>query len=284
MLAMAISNANPALPEHYKGLKYAAPPSASPIRHEAVNAGLIHGCAAHAPTSVARKSISKSEIERTMPRTADLLIDKVGIHDWRNHIQFYMITIMSQMLADRLKFLPHREIAVAANEHVFRIGAPVRSLFLVQEGSVHLERHSFAGARLVLQKAEAGDILAEASCFATHYHCNGIAATPARLLSVPMKKFLAEFSSDPALAAAFTQHLAKEIQAVRARAEILSLKTVAARLDSWLELGGGRLPEKGEWHLLAGMLAVSPEALYRELARRRKLIAKQEEERIRPTA
>ncbi|SFI57623.1 hypothetical protein SAMN05216525_110176 [Bradyrhizobium sp. Gha] len=48
----------------------------------------------------------------------------------------------------------------------------------------------------------------------------------------------------------------------------LSMKTVAARLDAWIEWNG-KLPPKGEWVSLAAELAVSPEALYREIGRRR---------------
>jgi CRP-like cAMP-binding protein len=182
-----------------------------------------------------------------------------------------MIAIMSEAFSKRLKALSHREMAVAANEHVFQIAAPVVCLFVVAEGAVQLERHSPSGTRLILQRARAGDVLAEASCFASHYHCSGVAVQPSFLLSIPMKSFTAKCRSDPLLALAFAEHLARETQSARARSEILSLKTVSARLDAWLEMGDGRLPAKGEWTDLAGMLCVTPEALYRELSRRRKL-------------
>jgi hypothetical protein len=45
---------------------------------------------------------------------------------------------------------------------------------------------------------------------------------------------------------------------------------VEARLDAWLALKQGGLPEKGRWRELAECLAVTPEALYREISRRRK--------------
>ena len=62
--------------------------------------------------------------------------------------------------------------------------------------------------------------------------------------------------------------LAHEVQNARLRAETLALKSVAARLDAWIAWNGA-LPEKGKWTALAGEIAVSPEALYREIARRR---------------
>jgi CRP-like cAMP-binding protein len=74
---------------------------------------------------------------------------------------------------------------------------------------------------------------------------------------------------DPALAAAWAQHLALEIQRARAHAEILSLKTVAERVDAWITLNDGTLLPKGSWRRVASEIGVSPEALYRELARRR---------------
>jgi hypothetical protein len=43
----------------------------------------------------------------------------------------------------------------------------------------------------------------------------------------------------------------------------------ADRLDAWLE-EGNRTPERGRWQEVAAELGVSREALYRELALRRK--------------
>ncbi len=51
---------------------------------------------------------------------------------------------------------------------------------------------------------------------------------------------------------------------------MLAIRSLARRLDAWLELNDFSLPPKGNWQTLARELAVSPEALYRELARRKK--------------
>ena len=48
----------------------------------------------------------------------------------------------------------------------------------------------------------------------------------------------------------------------------LSLRTVAERLDAWIA-ASGRYPAKGEWKTVAAEIGNSPEALYRELAKRR---------------
>jgi hypothetical protein len=64
-------------------------------------------------------------------------------------------------------------------------------------------------------------------------------------------------------------HLAGEVQRTRGRAELLSLRKVGERVDAWLALNGGVTPDRGQWVDWASELAVSPEALYRELATRR---------------
>jgi CRP/FNR family transcriptional regulator, dissimilatory nitrate respiration regulator len=58
------------------------------------------------------------------------------------------------------------------------------------------------------------------------------------------------------------------VQSARLRAEVLALKTVTARLDAWIAWNGP-LPGKGKWMTIAGEIGVSPEALYREIAKRR---------------
>jgi CRP-like cAMP-binding protein len=70
-------------------------------------------------------------------------------------------------------------------------------------------------------------------------------------------------------ARAWARHLAQEVQRARAQAEILSLKTVAERVDAWITLNDDALPPKGYWHQVASEIGITPEALYRELARRR---------------
>ena len=47
------------------------------------------------------------------------------------------------------------------------------------------------------------------------------------------------------------------------------MRRLSDRLDAWLMMNLGKLPSKGGWLPLAAELGVTPEALYRELARRR---------------
>ncbi len=49
----------------------------------------------------------------------------------------------------------------------------------------------------------------------------------------------------------------------------MTMKNVAARLDAWTAWHGEATPSKGERKFVAHQIGVSPEALYRELAKRR---------------
>jgi CRP-like cAMP-binding protein len=86
--------------------------------------------------------------------------------------------------------------------------------------------------------------------------------------SIPKRGLLGRLRNEPDFAQAWAAHLAREIQIMRFRSEVLSLKTVASRLDAWLAWQG-ELPLKGQWKEVANQIGVSPEALYREMAKRR---------------
>jgi CRP/FNR family transcriptional regulator, dissimilatory nitrate respiration regulator len=139
----------------------------------------------------------------------------------------------------------------------------------IEEGVVHLIRHQTDGSALVLQRAGAGSILAEASLYSQKYHCDAVAQTQARLLALPKKKITTHLATNTAFSEAWARHLAHEVQKARLQAEILSLHTVAARLSAWIAWNDGSIPEKGEWKAIGGQIGVSPEVLYRELAKRR---------------
>ncbi|MBX3499881.1 MAG: Crp/Fnr family transcriptional regulator [Alphaproteobacteria bacterium] len=178
-----------------------------------------------------------------------------------------MISVMS--LIEALTRLEPAERRFGAGEHLFHQGDRVAVLHLLVAGSARLVRHQLDGATLVLQRAGPGTILAEASIFSDRYHCDALAATPVRSLAVRKSSIRARIASEPDFAMAFVAHLAREVQASRLRAEILSLRTVAARLDAWIAAHDGRPPARGEWKAVAGEIGTSAEALYREIARRR---------------
>ena len=180
-----------------------------------------------------------------------------------------MIAIMSDQLTERLRALADKELTLRDGEQLFRAGAPVRNVYVVAEGSVKLLRIQKGGDSLVLQRAAAGELLAEASLFAPRYHCDAYAEGAVKVQRIPRERVDQLREDDPQWLSALASRLARELQRTRARAELLSLKRVDLRVNAWLDLNSGELPERGQWAGLALELGVTPEALYRELARRR---------------
>ncbi len=151
---------------------------------------------------------------------------------------------------------------------LFRREDRIHSMYLVRSGMVALERPLTDGTALTLSVATAGMALAEASLFATTYHCDAIARINAEIVIMPRATFRSALRERPDAALSLIETHAKEVQSQRTRIEILRLRRVSERLDAWLDLH--EEPLRGEWIRVADQIGVSPPALYRELARRRK--------------
>ncbi len=178
-----------------------------------------------------------------------------------------MIAIMSTVLNFLMEGLAGQECEFSAGQTVFCLGDPVRHVHFVRRGVIHLLRYQSDGAALILQRAAAGAILAEASIYSDSYHCDACAQEAALTYTVGRDDLRRRLDASPQASQALAQHVAHEVQRARLQAEILSLKTVQARLSAWLAWNGA-LPPKGQRRRLAGEIGVSPEALYREIARR----------------
>lgn len=179
-----------------------------------------------------------------------------------------MIIIMLPQLNLLLDRLPGGELEFAAGAAVFHRGDAIGLVHVMLAGVVHLVRHQDDGAALILQRAHAGAILAEASVYSQRYHCDARAETASTTRAIPRSYLRRALVNDPKFAETWARHLAYEVQRARLQTEILSLKTVAARLSAWM-VWNGDLPRRGLWTNIANEISVSPEALYREIARRR---------------
>jgi CRP-like cAMP-binding protein len=180
-----------------------------------------------------------------------------------------MIAIMSDPLLEALRATGAGEQALKPGAFLFHRDDPVLRMYAVLEGCVHLIRFQNDGNAVILQRAGAGEIVAEASLHSDRYHCGAQAAMDSRVLAVPRGKLRHLLGSDGALAELWIRHLSRQLQRARLQGEILSLNRVAERLDLWLDQNGGTLPPRGERTALARELGVTREALYRELARRK---------------
>src|SRR5579862_2691001 len=86
---------------------------------------------------------------------------------------------------------------VAAGQALFRAGDRTVGLYEVLRGKLRLVRHDRSGREAILQAASAGDTLAEASLYASTYHCDAIATTDAVVRLYPKTLLLAELKRDP---------------------------------------------------------------------------------------
>lgn len=177
-----------------------------------------------------------------------------------------MIDIMSALQSI---FDQAQELTLQTGTALFRRNDPVRSMFFNRTGAINLERPLADGTALTLHTAVEGMLIAEASLFADAYHCDAVATVPTVVARLPRERFIKLLAEMPEASLSIIKAQASEVQSQRARIEILRLRRVAERLNAWLELNG--VPIKGEWKRIADEIGVSPPALYREIARRKRV-------------
>ena len=177
--------------------------------------------------------------------------------------------IMCKDLVDKLIAISSRRRKLTQGSHLFHQGDRVKQIFIVEKGLVELARHQIDGTSIVLQRASCKSVLAEASVYSDTYHCDAVATLSTSIYELAKSSLLKRLREDDNFSYLWAARLAREVQNSRFRSEILSRKTVAARLDGWLAWQGNKLPGKGQWKSIAAQIGISPEALYRELAKRR---------------
>lgn len=164
-----------------------------------------------------------------------------------------------------------QESAYAAGDFIFRLGDVPRNLYLVLAGEARARRYSPDGAEIVMQRAHAGELFAEAGMVAPRYSCEGYCAQPARILLIPLEKLRSRIKRDGEFALDFAQFLTLSLRRQCARYERLRLKRAADKVLHYLncELTGPAGADLeldiplAEW---ADDLGLEPETLYRTLA------------------
>ena len=181
-----------------------------------------------------------------------------------------MIVIMSHFPLRLLDGLAEDLLEVDDGQRLFSRGDTIRWLYIVRTGEVHLIRHLEAGRELIMSRSGPDSMVAEGSMFSDHYHCDAVSVGPSRLSRFERGAVQDRVSADPDAIRAWSLWLTQSLQAARTRAEILSLKTVHERLEAWFALHPESEKTPSTWKSVAHEIGVSPEALYRELARRRR--------------
>lgn len=139
-------------------------------------------------------------------------------------------------------------------------------MFYISSGEVVLQRISAQGDCFVVQRVRQG-FVAEASLEASGYHCDAMITGTGEHFSIPIDLIRAALVSDAAFSMRWIGTLNQELKRLRAQCERLALKGVRARLLHLIETEGknGRLVLNSSLKSLASELAVTHEALYREI-------------------
>jgi CRP-like cAMP-binding protein len=158
---------------------------------------------------------------------------------------------------------------LGAGEVLFHRGDEARAVFHVEHGRLRLSRFGSDGSAVTLHVARTGSLFAEAALFATYYHCDAIAETASRVQLFPKAALLLFLRAHPDLNLAFSAYLAREVQKLRGRQEVMRLPGARDRVLAWLtQLGAadGTITLDRPLSLAATEIGLTHEALYRTLA------------------
>lgn len=159
---------------------------------------------------------------------------------------------------------------LAAGETLFRAGDAAHAIFHVAEGCVRLVRHGANGLPVTLHVAEAGGLFAEAALFSEVYHCDAVAERASVLAVYPKTALLLYLRAHPDLNLAFSAYLARQVQRLRGRVELIRLKTARERVLAFLTQAGAAeraVTIDRPLTVVASEIGLTHEALYRTLAK-----------------
>lgn len=158
----------------------------------------------------------------------------------------------------------------AAGAAVFRLGDPCHAIFLTLKGSVRLTRVTADGKPLTVYIAPRGATFAEAAAFAEHYHCDAVADEDSTVTSLPTSVVREVLASGGASASAFAGHLARQVQDLRFRLELSTVRAAAERVLIYLDYHAdkvtGTVCLTPTIKAAAAEIGLSHEAFYRALA------------------
>lgn len=179
---------------------------------------------------------------------------------------------MIQIMLDRLfADIPGALVAeFQAGASVFRQGDEANAIFQVRDGAVSMVRHLADGALLTVATAGANETFAEASLFASHYHCDANARVQTIVLTLPSDAIRLRIGADPVLALAFAEFMASQVRDLRTRIEIQRIKRAPERVMAWLHWRARGNPATVEaadaWSRVSSELGLTPETFYRALS------------------
>lgn len=162
----------------------------------------------------------------------------------------------------------YRELA--KNQILFQQGEVAEAIFWVESGRVKLVQFT-EQQMITYYSASTGESFAEGALYFDTYACTAIAEQPSRVMAIPKQAFLDALHQSPALSEKYLAHLTHRFSAVKQLLELRSMRSARDRLLRYLtyrlQPGESTVPLVGSLKALATDLGISPEVLYRTLAR-----------------
>jgi len=160
---------------------------------------------------------------------------------------------------------------LGAGQVLFHQGDPAQAIFVVEVGRLRLDRNTREGKTTVFQVARVGESFAESALFFEVYSCDAIAEVPSRVLVYPKHGLRTALRNYPAVAEDFIERLLHKSQSLKTRLELRSIRSARDRVLHYLlvEAQPGETTVRFDRSLkeVAGDLGLTPEVLYRTLAR-----------------
>jgi len=151
---------------------------------------------------------------------------------------------------------------LGAGEVLFEQGDRAAAIYKVESGRLRLVRRTVDDHLVILHTACRREFFAEASLFAATYHCDAVAAEPSRIRVYPKAKVMEALRTDPVLAPAFMARLAHQLQELRARMELRSIRSARESVLQYLRLRADldrrSIATEGQLQDIAAEIGINP--------------------------
>ena len=144
------------------------------------------------------------------------------------------------------------------------------AVYVIERGRIALVRHTSEGRRVTLFAAGPGESFAEAALFSEVYHCDAVAEVPSRVTIVPKAELRAVMKLRGQVAEQLMARLAHQVQVLRTRLELRSIRGARERVWQSLilaaEPGSRTVRLRSPLKTMAGEIGLTQEAFYRAMA------------------
>jgi len=178
--------------------------------------------------------------------------------------------------------LKPRILFLAKGDTVFKQKDNVINIFHIQSGKMQLIRNTIDGTSIILHTGQQGETIAEASLFASHYHCSAVATSACEIHAINKQVLLQYLEKNPKKMVKLLTIFARQVRDLRAINEIKNIRSANERILTFIR---NNVNDNKEMILdsslkdIAYKIGLTHETFYRELRKLEdsKVISKNEE-------